>query len=731
MENAKWISCPPECDSPVIRRLFSLSAPTGGSIRITGLGFFTLFINGKRVGGDLFTPALTDYEPRDMSRWSYPLFDITTHRILYLRYDVGDFLQDGENVLEVQLGPGWYRQNERLAEGRMSFGSELKAWFEAEFSQSDGNTVRVFSDGTEQWRASSIVYSNLFAGEVIDARVSEREAVYSPVKTVPAPDAILEEQTCPSDRVIRTIVPVLHHTLGSRRFYDAGESISGRVRVTAGGEPGRKITLRFADEFYPDGELNFDSTGGRSRFADGRYQIQSDTFICGSGKTVFAPEYAWHAFRYFEIDGEFDELAVEVIHTDVPVISSFDSSSPILNWLYDAYVRTQLDNLHNCIPSDCPHRERLGYTGDGQLAAKAAMFALDMRGVYRKWIRDILDCQDVISGHVQHTAPAMGGGGGPGGWGCAVVIVPDEYFRHYGDREILEECYPHMVRWIAYLKSHSVSGLVVREEERGWCLGDWASLHPLHIPAAYVNSCFLLDSLYRMVRISRELGHSEDSRNFAEYAKLVRKAIVSEYFDAATGSYAGGVQGADAYAVWVGLDEDGRAFKNLVDKYRRLDYFDTGFIGTEILVNVLTGSGEANLAYQLMTSEKLGSYAYMKEHGATTIWEDFDGRESHNHPMYGSPVRHLFDAFLGIRQPEGENAYRRLVIAPQIPDRLSFASGSTVLPCGPVSVSFSQDGKTVSFRVSVPDGVPAEFTFGGKTLTLLPGENSFSMDFKA
>ena len=724
--NPKWIACPDGCDCPVICRRFDLSSPVRGEIRITGLGFFVLRINGKRVSDNLFTPALTDYEPRDMGKWAYPLFDTTTHRILYLRYDVTPFLKDGENVLEVQLGPGWYRQRDRIDEGRMAFGSELKCWFDLSVTGADGTTTAVASDGTEQWRASEILRSSLFVGETVDLSAAEREPVYAPVSVVDDPKAILEEQTCPADRVIRTITPKYLTTIDGRRVYDAGENITGRVAVAM--NAGTSVTLRYSEELFENGALDFYTTGGDTRLADGSYQIQCDTFRTGSQAATVRNEFTWHGFRYFDVEGGECEPTVEVIHTDAAVTSKFTSADPILNWLYEAYVRGQLGNLHDCIPSDCPHRERLGYTGDGEATAKTAMMVLDMRGVYRKWIRDILDCQDIISGHVQHTAPAMGGGGGPGGWGCAMIIVPDEYDRHYNDRALLEECYPHMVRWIGYLKCHTVRGLVRSEEAGGWCLGDWASVYPIRIPEPFVNSCFMLDCLRRMTRIAAELDHPDDATAFAAFAEVVRTAIIREYCDAADGSFCGGVNGADAYAVRFGLDDSGRAMKNLVKRYSDLGYFDTGFLGTEILMEVLISHGEADLAYELLTSEKNGSYGYLKNHGATTIWEYLtDHTGSHNHPMFGAPVKNLLDGFLGIRQPDGVKAYAALELRPQIPEKLAYASGSVTLPSGRVDVRWTQTNGTVEYTAVIPENVPAALVWKEKTYPLTAGENKLTL----
>lgn len=725
IENGQWIACPEEAEVPVIRKAFMLEKPEKGCIEITGLGFFTLFINGQRVTEDCFTPALTDYQPRETNRWNYPLFDETTHRILYLTYDLTPYVRDGENVLEVQLAPGWYRQNERACEGKMSFGKQLKAVFAAEFSDADGKKY-ICSDGTETWTPSEILFSNLYIGEVHDARLLGEAQEPRPVEVIEAPESELTLQTCPPDRVIRIIRPKLLGTVNGKQIYDLGENTTIRVRVAATGQAGDKIRLRFAENLDANGEAEFHSTGSYYKRPNKQPQIQEDVFICNGKSHTFRSEYVWHACRYIEVEGSFDELTAEVVHTDAAVISEFHSSNEILNWIYDAYLRTQLGNLHNCIPSDCPHRERLGYTGDGQIVAKTAMLTLDMKDVYRKWIRDIMDGQDITSGHIQHTAPLMGGGGGPGGWGCAMVIIPDEYDKHYDDEAFLAECYPAMQGWIMYLRNHTENDLVVREEPKGWCLGDWATLYPIRIPEPYVNTCYLADALRRMVRIARRLGRTQDARAYEAYGRRVKKAIRDKYYDRGTGSFCGGVQGADVYAVWAEVTEDDRTLKNLAKRYDELGYFDTGFLGTAILVNVLMHNGYEDIAYQLLTNEHTGSYANMKAHGATTLWEHFDGRASHNHPMFGGVVQNFFDGFLGIGQAEGGVGYRSLIIAPKIPEQMQQASGSTVLPCGEVRVGWQKNNGTLTIRIAIPD-VPAVCRICGETYELRCGDNTITV----
>lgn len=722
MKAVKWLSVPADGGCPVIRKTFSLSAPVSGEIRVTGLGWFALRINGSRVSDDLFTPALTDYQHRDPAQFLYPLNDETTHRIYYLRYDISPFLKNGENRLALQLAPGWFYQPDRTAEGRVDFSDCLLGWFDANIRCADGSTVQICSDGTERYFPSEITRSSLFLGEVHDMQSVSAEG--HAVIPVPAPDAVFEQQHCPSDRVIRAVIPKLLGTVAGRRIYDTGENISGRVRVTL--SAGRSVVVRYAEELAEDGSLDPFSTGAEGRLSTGEPQFQTDRFTAGDCSASFAAQFVWHGFRYFDILGDAEDVSVEVIHTDAPVISSFDSSSPVMNWLYEAYIRTQQSNLHNCIPTDCPHRERLGYTGDGQITAKAAMLCLNMRETYRKWIRDILDCQDIISGHVQHTAPLMGGGGGPGGWGCAIIILPDEYDRHYNDPTLLGQCYPQMLRFLDYLQTRCEGGLLVREEDGGWCLGDWASADEMQLPPAYVNSCFYLNALQRMERICIRTGHPEDILQFRMQIVTVSSAIRSEFLDRTSGSFCGGIQGADAFAVWAGLDTDGSAFSNLTERYRNIACFDTGFLGTAILMKILTDRRETDLLYRLFTAEKGCSYSLLMRSGATTLWEYLKPDcGSHSHPMFGAPVQQFFEAFGGITQAADSVGYEKLVIAPQLPKEMTYCSISCELPCGTVSVDWKKQSNAIEFTVSIPNG--AKFDWNGSSRILSAGTHNFTV----
>lgn len=440
------------------------------------------------------------------------------------------------------------------------------------------------------------------------------------------------------------------------------------------------------------------------------------------------PWFTWHGFRYFELTNNAEPVRCEVVHSDCAVTSSFESGSEMLNWLYDAYIRTQLSNMHSGVPSDCPHIERLGYTGDGQLCCEAAMMLLDSQKFYKKWLEDISDCQSIGNGHVQHTAPFMGGGGGPAGWGGAIAVVPYEMYKIYGDKETFRRYLPKILRYFDYLDSRSSGGLVCREEEGGWCLGDWCPPEPITICEPFVNTALYVKQMMMTKEASEAIGESETAAMLEKRIEEKKQAILSAYYSPQTGSFIGDAQGANSFAVDIGLGGE-RAFNNTKKKYDAADAFDTGIFGTDILTRVLFERGCADTAFHLLTSTGKGSFYNMKKQGATTIWENWDGERSHSHPMFGAVTRYLFSFILGITQEKNSAGYEKIVIAPQIPDGLNRASGHITTVRGEIAVSFVRTEREMDFYVTVPQ--KAWFTYGSDCeYELWEGENHIHIDFE-
>lgn len=723
IENAKWIAATEAEQAPCIEKKFSVGKVRSAILDITGLGYFYAEINGKKVTDDLFNPVFSDYRARSLNNLLYPIADKMTHRVYFCRYDIAEMLKCGDNVLSVYLGNGWYRQTKRTAEGHLEFGNKLIARFSLRYVDEQGCEREILSDGTEAWRQTEITDNNIFYGETQDLRVLEKTSKYGDVTVEDDFETIFTLQTCPAERVIRTIAPRLVKQNGNKCVYDAGETVSGRVCLRAYGNSGDVVMVNHSECITKDGTLDVNSSGGDILNDRGEKQLQLTKYVLDGTNRELYPKFCKQAFRYFEVEGAAEVVSVEVIHACLSERTTFACSNSVLNWLYTAYKRTQLINMHDGFPSDCPHRERLGYTGDGQITASAAMTMFDCEAFYRKWIRDICDCQNIDNGHVQHTAPFYGGGGGPVGWGGAVVQVPYAFYLHYGDELLVREVLPHIAKWVDYIVSRTDNGLVCREENGGWCLGDWAT-SAMVIPQEFVNTALFVCMLDKAAFLAEQVENYDLVNRFTELSKQYRKSVTKEFFDDETGSFAGGVQGADAFALAAGLC-DRRTLDNLVAKYTVNRRFDTGFIGTYVLVEQLLAHDKVDVAFYLLSATVKGSFGYLKRLGETTIWEYLDTKWcSHAHPMFGAVAEFLPKVLLGLPDKERTN---EVVLRPRFPRKLSYAEGSALYNGKPVEVRWRKTNNTIRYRVFVANGLNVSVVCNGKTTVLSEGKNELTI----
>lgn len=721
LENKNWVQSSRSCGASYFRKSFQIQKPAEAAIAICGLGFYELYINGRKVNSDCLIPVTSDYHPRDISGFLYPMKGTFTHRTYYDVYSAGEYLREGKNVIAVELGNGWYNQKERIVEGHQSFG-EPRLTFRLEIAGEQ--EVTIVSDETMRRHNSEVTFNNLFFGEKHDLRLKLPgwqspdfdDSLWEPAVSVSSMETVMCRSDCPGDKMTRTLIPKKLFDDGKRAIYDAGENLSGWVMVTGTLKDGETITIRHADELTPDGELDFISSGGEE-------QIQTTEYIGNGRMETMCPKFSWQAFRYFEVTGRLSEsgdtpFLCAVVHTDIAQTSAFRCSNETLNWLYEAYVRTQLSNIHCGVPLDTPNRERLGYTGDGQLGARTIMLTLGVKRLYRKWIRDVLDCQDKESGRIQHTAPFQGGGGGPAAWGAAIVEVPYQYYVHYRDIQILKECFPAMLHWFEYLENHSKDGLVVSGEPGGWCLGDWNTTQEILLPVPFVNTYFYIKSLQTASEIAGILGMTDHVELLAATAAKKKEVLTAHYYSPKDNTYCGGVQAADAYAADIGLANDAMLHA-LNEKYASMNEFDTGIFGTDILIRVLFRYGYAQTAYHLLTADGPSSFEKVRHTGATTLWESFlDPKESKNHPMFGAVTRYLFLNLLGIKY-WGD---REISIIPDIVDGLDYAEGKITTIYGTIEVSYVKREKEIEFLINCSEGIHPTLHYGGRKMGIVTGE---------
>lgn len=683
-ENSKWICCG-ECDAPFIQKKIRLGHIKTAFIDICVLGFFEMYINNVKVSEDVLTPVCSQYEIKPGKNLLYPIYDtFSGSRAYYRRYDIAPYLICGENEISFYLGNGWYNLKDRTVEGDFALGTP-KMRFEIFLEDDNGIESRIFSNDTLLWKPSYIKYNNIYYGEKHDY---SQENNFTELKNVDLCDGIkspLVLQECPSDRIIRKIVPRLIRIRGNKKIYDCGENITGWVSFRSE-KYTKDVVITFSEEITDSGYLDYASTG----YEDYYKQLQKDEFILNGVERICRPKFTWHGFRYFEFEGQASEITVEVVHADILTKADFSCDNNLLNILFDATKRSLLTNMHCGVISDCPHRERLGYTGDTQNTADIGMLLFEAEKLYSKIILDIADTQDVKSGHIQHTAPFYGGGGGPGGWGCAIVTIPYAHFKHYGDTGILKQYYPNMLKYIDYMRSRCENNLVMYEEKDGWCLGEWGTELPVEIPNEFVNTYFLVKSLILMQEIASVIG--EPTKELKEYEITYKKALKDNFYDSDENTYCSGKNGADAFAADIGMANK-NIIENLNNKYKN-QKFDTGIFGTALLLDVLFKNGYADTAFKLLTENGENTfYDHHINYGATTLWENWGVNFSHNHHMFGSVVSCFFYHILGIDISEN------IIINPKIPENLNYISGSVKTRYGVISVVIKKESGQIKFDI--------------------------------
>ncbi len=671
-----------------LRREFSVDVKvTRARAHICGLGYYELRLNGRKVGWNVLDPAWTTYGKR----------------ALYVTYDVTPYLQTGSNAVAVVLGQGWYKSTALL--------------FQLNIELEDGRILEVVSDGS--WKATNgpVVSDSIYDGETYDARLETpgwdrpgyEDGAWSAAEEVSGPNGVLSAQLMPPIQVIDTIIPLgVACPKPDVYVFDMGQNASGWARLRVRGPRGSTVRMRFAEMIYDDGMINQENL--RAARAEDVYILK------GEGDEVFEPRFTYHGFRYVELTGHpgvptVDSVRGRVVHTAVETVGSFACSKPILNGLQRIIVWGQKTNLHS-IPTDCCQRdERMGWMGDAQGTAEEAIYNFDMAAFYTNFLRDIRDVQDE-KGTITDTVPHVWGSRpADPAWGTAYPLIAWYMYQYYGDKRILEEHYDGIKKYVEFLRTREEDGLV-----RFSYYGDWVAVDKA--PGSIVSSFYYYYDVRVLADMANVLGKEEDAKAYAELAEKIKTAFHREYFDPNTKNYADGSQTANTLALFLGLAPEtdrgavwGNLFNNIV--YKNNSHLTTGIIGTKYIMELLTSSGNSDLAYDIAAQTTYPSWGYMIENGATTLWELWQLRQgpsmnSHNHPMFGSVGSWLYKALAGINLAADSVGFEKIRIAPQMVRDLRYAAGSTKTPRGLVSSSWSRDERSVKLAVVVPVGSEAE-----------------------
>ena len=707
---ARWIGALQKKGAPLFRRKFNLKGKVRrAKVYVTAGGYFEFYLNGERVGDDYLVPNFTNYTVRkDLDKgWLGIEAKFTEYRVLYLAYDVTAMVREGANCAGAMLADGFYHCENRWCR---SFG-EPCLLAQVVIDYEDGTSETVGTDESWLTKPSPITMTGVYDGEVYDARLETprwaeaegEEKDWKPVRLAEAPIGKLTAHTSPTDKICEVLKPIaLAKNDKGEWEVDFGKEISGWIRLKdMHGKAGDKLSVKYVCE----------SPLGIEEY-----------YFHGEGAESYAPRFTWYVFSKAVISGldelKPEQIQAEAVNTDVRLNAEFHTSNPLFNKINDIWRRSQLDNMHGCIASDCPHRERSPYTGDGQIAAATVMMNFDASAFYQKWIRDMRDAQNPESGYVPNGAPWQPGCGGGTAWGAAMNVMPWEYYLQYGDLKMLEVSYRamcnqlrNMLKWVTPEGTMFQKELNPETKEVSFIFNLGEHAPPYKKPAdETVHTFYLWLCATYTAQAARTLGFLDDAKRYAEIAEQTKAAYHRKFWNAETKSY--GDYGPNVLALWMGVHDERHAEVREALRHEIMDVHDghihTGFITTKFLLETLTANGLHDVAMTVMNKEDFPSFGNWIRQGATTTWEEWDGKNSHNHPMYGGCLTWFPRVLAGVNVTSDGPGYRHFEVNPVPTEGLDSVFYSLRTVRGLVSSRvLSHEGRLRALEVEVPVGSTA------------------------
>lgn len=768
--SARWIS-PHEPDRApagerpayLLRHGFEVTGPVARArVYATAHGLYELTLNGRRIGDLELTPGTTSYRAH---------LDVQT-------YDVTDLVVGGPNEIGAVLSDGWWRGKVGFTREVDCFGTEVALLAQLEIDLEDGRRVTVATGDGWSSATGAILRADLIDGEGVDLR--RQPAAWHPAVVVDEPFGPLGTSPAPPVRRIDEVRPAsVTRAPSGAQVVDLGQNINGWVRLDDLGPEGTEITLTHGELLDDAGEVTLEHLqpfefGTTNVLSAGQVDTVVSRGVVGDG---FEPRHTTHGFRYVSVEGHPDDLGADdvtgvVVHTDLARTGWFTCSDERLERLHDAAVWSFRDNACD-VPTDCPQRERAGWTGDWQLFCPTAAFLYDVAGFTAKWLRD-LRADQWPDGRVPNILPEAHGPAaqddptaayltGSAGWGDAAVIVPWEMWVEYGDERFLQEGFDSGSAWVEFAAGRARSGrhasrAAHRPEaapheaylwDTGFHWGEWcepggnpAGIFTQEQDVGDVATAFLHRSSDLLARAARLLDRPTDAERHRELAARSLDAWRREFIDG-EGRLSPDTQANHVRALAFGLVPD--ELRSLVAArlveliHEARDHLSTGFLATPYLLPVLADHGHLDVAYTLLFQDTPPSWLHMIDEGATTIWENWEGPAgggsgigSLNHYSKGAVITFLHRYVAGIRPDEDHPAYQRFTVAPMPGGGLTRAEAVHDSRRGRVRSAWSIAGGTFSLEVEVPPGAEAEVVLpNGSRTSAGPGVHPFACPWGA
>ncbi|WP_018630804.1 alpha-L-rhamnosidase [Niabella aurantiaca] len=700
--------------APYFRKSFSLTKPVKTArAYIAAAGLYELSLNAERIGDHRLDPMYTRFDRRN----------------LYLTYDVGKQLKQGQNVIGVLLGNGWYNHQSTAVwyfdkapwRNRPAFCLDLRITY------TDGTTETISTDRTWKTALSPVIFNSIYTGEHYDARLEIpgwdqpgfNDAKWAFATDRAAPSQLITAQVLHPIRATEKIeARDLKKFNDTNYVFDLGRNIAGVSEIRLSGTAGTVVKLIHAERVHASGHTDLSNINVHYRPTDDSDPFQTDIFILkGGGTETFRPRFNYKGFQYVEVVSsqpiqlDKSSLAAYFMHSDVPAAGTVETADPLINRIWQATNNSYLSNLFG-YPTDCPQREKNGWTGDAVIALETGLYNFDGITVYEKWLADHRDEQQP-NGVLPAIIPTSGWGyqwaNGPD-WTSTIAIIPWTLYQFYGDTKPLADNYDNIKRYVDHIAGLYPTGLTT------WGLGDWVPVES-KAPVELTSSLYYYADVNILAKTAWLFNREKDADRYGKLAEKIKNAINHKYLDPATGIYGTGLQTELSTPVYWGVVPDNlkaRVVANLAKKVMADGVqLDVGILGAKAVLNVLSENGYADLAYRLAARKTYPSWGWWIVHGATTLYEnwkvDAKNDASLNHIMFGDIGAWFYKALGGIFPDPDQPGFRNILLKPNFVTGLHAFNATYRSARGPIRSSWTQTGNRARYECRIPASSTATF----------------------
>ncbi|CCH02681.1 alpha-L-rhamnosidase [Fibrella aestuarina BUZ 2] len=705
-----WISDGNSIDlkpAPYFRKTFSATkAIRSARAYIAAGGLYELYLNGQKIGNHRLDPMYTRFD----------------RRTLYVTYDVTQQLQAGKNAIGVLLGNGWYNHQSTAVwyfhqapwRARPTFCLDLRITY------TDGSVETISSGKGWKTSLSPIVFNSIYTAEHYDARREQPgwntaafvDSTWKEVAYRAAPSTNIVAQAMHPIRNVEAIPAKRITRINDTVFvYDLGRTIAGVSQFRIKGAAGTTIRLKHAERLYPNGRVDQSNIDAHYRPVGTSDPFQTDIFILsGRGEETFMPHFNYKGFQYVEVTTSRplaltkEALTGYFMHSDVPVVGQVTSTNPTLNKIWAATNSSYLSNLFG-YPTDCPQREKNGWTGDAHIAVETGLYNFDGITIYEKWLADHRDEQQP-NGVLPSIIPTGGWGyewGNGPDWTSTIALIPWNVYLFYGDKKILADNYDNIKRYVDHITEISPTGLTT------WGLGDWVPVKS-KAPVELTSSIYYFTDASILANAARLLGRQADADRYVALAAKIRDAINAKYLNQTAGSYGTGIQTELSAPLHWGVVPDnlrGRIATTLANRVvADSAHIDVGLLGTKTILNALSDNGQADLAYRVAAQETFPSWGWWIKNGATTLYENWpiDAKSdiSMNHIMFGEIGAWYYKGLGGIKPDPARPGFKHVLLEPHFVAGLDGFDATHEGPYGTIRSAWKRTKKGVTYSVTIP-----------------------------